>query len=375
MIELSKIKPYIKNAKKHSATQINNMIQSIKEFGFVQPIVVDCNNVIIIGHCRYLALKKIGYDKVPLDWIKKVDISETEANKLRLLDNKLNESEWDFDLLSEQILDIDFSDYNIDFKLSKQTIEIQEYENIETNNKINIKNGDMWELGYHRIMCGDSTNKSDVEKLLNGKEYDFCFFDPDYNEVQLYDYIPDNNGKRLGVMYDMYRCDYAMKKALDKGWIFNYELLWDCVTSWYSDNRPLARHKGIFIFGDNKSWDFDNAIIVDGKKRKISKGNNGRGNYECKPLDGATHLSTVYSYPNPKLNDEHGYGKPIKWIAAIINGVNANLIFDMFAGSGNILFACEQLNKICYSMDINSDYIAAIINKWEKITGKKAKKI
>jgi DNA modification methylase len=166
-----------------------------------------------------------------------------------------------------------------------------------------------------------------------------------------------------------------MIKSLDKGWNFNYELIWDCVTSWYSDNRPLARHKGIFIFGDDKSWNFDDAIIVDGKKRKISKGNNGRGNYECHPLDGATHLSTIYSFSNTQLNDEHGYGKPIKWIAAIINGVNANLIFDMFAGSGNVLFACEQLNKICYAMDINGDYISAIINKWEKITGEKAKKI
>ena len=116
-MRLSEIKPYKKNAKKHDETQIKNVMQSIKEFGVVQPIVVDKNNTIIIGHCRYEAMKRLGYDQLQDDWVKVVDLSEEEADKLRLLDNKLNESEWSLDLLLDSIQNIDFSDYMLDWDI------------------------------------------------------------------------------------------------------------------------------------------------------------------------------------------------------------------------------------------------------------------
>lgn len=116
-MRLSEIKPYKKNAKKHDETQIKNVMQSIKEFGVVQPIVVDRNNTIIIGHCRYEAMKRLGYDELQEDWVKVVDLSEEQAEKLRLLDNKLNESEWSLDLLLDSIQNIDFSDYMLDWDI------------------------------------------------------------------------------------------------------------------------------------------------------------------------------------------------------------------------------------------------------------------
>ena len=123
-MRLSEIKPYKKNAKKHDETQIKNVMQSIKEFGVVQPIVVDRNNTIIIGHCRYEAMKRLGYDELQEDWVKVVDLSEQEAEKLRLLDNKLNESEWDLDLLKDLVPSIDFSDFEIDFNLPEEVEDI-----------------------------------------------------------------------------------------------------------------------------------------------------------------------------------------------------------------------------------------------------------
>lgn len=123
-MRLSEIKPYKKNAKKHDETQIKNVMQSIKEFGVVQPIVVDRNNTIIIGHCRYEAMKRLGYDELQEDWVKVVDLSEEEAEKLRLLDNKLNESEWDLDLLKDLVPSIDFSDFEIDFNLPEEVEDI-----------------------------------------------------------------------------------------------------------------------------------------------------------------------------------------------------------------------------------------------------------
>ena len=123
-MRLSEIKPYKKNAKKHDETQIKNVMQSIKEFGVVQPIVVDRNNTIIIGHCRYEAMKRLGYDQLKDDWVRVVDLSEQEAEKLRLLDNKLNESEWDFELLKDLVPSIDFSDFEIDFNLPEEVEDI-----------------------------------------------------------------------------------------------------------------------------------------------------------------------------------------------------------------------------------------------------------
>ena len=123
-MRLSEIKPYKKNAKKHDETQIKNVMQSIKEFGVVQPIVVDRKNTIIIGHCRYEAMKRLGYDELQEDWVKVVDLSEEEAEKLRLLDNKLNESEWDLELLKDLVPSIDFSDFEIDFNLPEEVEDI-----------------------------------------------------------------------------------------------------------------------------------------------------------------------------------------------------------------------------------------------------------
>ena len=132
-MRLSEIKPYKKNAKKHDETQIKNVMQSIKEFGVVQPIVVDRNNTIIIGHCRYEAMKRLGYDELQEDWVKVVDLPEEEAEKLRLLDNKLNESEWDMDLLAEDVPQLDFSDFEIDWGLSEEQEENTEKERKDVN--------------------------------------------------------------------------------------------------------------------------------------------------------------------------------------------------------------------------------------------------
>ena len=123
-MRLSEIKPYKKNAKKHDETQIKNVMQSIKEFGVVQPIVVDKTNTIIIGHCRYEAMKRLGYDELQEDWVKVVDLSEEEAEKLRLLDNKLNESEWDLELLKDLVPSIDFSEFEVDFNLPEEVQDI-----------------------------------------------------------------------------------------------------------------------------------------------------------------------------------------------------------------------------------------------------------
>lgn len=142
------LKQYYRNAKKHDETQIKNVMESIKQFGFVQPIVIDEDNEIIIGHCRHLAALKANLETVPC--VRMSDLSDEEVEKLRLLDNKLNESEWDFELLIEDIPQLDFSGFDIDWGLEEveeleptEVIEDEPPEEIETR----VKLGDLWQLG------------------------------------------------------------------------------------------------------------------------------------------------------------------------------------------------------------------------------------
>lgn len=145
-LPIKDIKPYERNAKKHDETQIKNVAESIKQFGFAQPIVVDKNNVVIIGHCRLLASKKLKLKEVPV--VRMEDLTDEQVQKLRLLDNRLNESEWDFDLLAEDIPTLDFSDFDIDWGLPEEheakieTKEIKPYEKVHYLITSDINNND-----------------------------------------------------------------------------------------------------------------------------------------------------------------------------------------------------------------------------------------
>lgn len=182
-ININKLKEYEYNAKKHDEKQIKNVMQSIKEFGMVQPIVIDQNNTIIIGHCRFRALKRLKWEEVPCVRIE--NLSENEINKLRLLDNKLNESEWDFDLLSDQIGAIDWNNFDIDWGLDDflkedEKLEIIEDEAPDVEDTSISQVGDIYILGKHRLICGDSTDVAVIDKLMDGMKADMVFTDPSY---------------------------------------------------------------------------------------------------------------------------------------------------------------------------------------------------
>ena len=180
--KLSSITAYGKNAKKHDKTQINNVAESIKQYGFVQPIVVDRDGVIVIGHCRALAAKKLGMEEVPCVCVD--DLTPEQVNALRLVDNKSNESDWDFDLLSVELPGLDLSAFDFDWGLPEdQTEDVVEDEAPEVDEDAEpiTKLGDIWQLGRHRLMCGDSTDKETVELLMDGKKADMVFTDPPYN--------------------------------------------------------------------------------------------------------------------------------------------------------------------------------------------------
>lgn len=162
--------PYEKNTKKHDDVQINNVAESIKQYGFVQPIVIDKNNVVVIGHCRLLAAKKLKMTEVPCICVD--DLTEEQVRKLRIIDNKSNESDWDFDFLNEELLDLDFSDFNFDFGIDT------EYEDEDYSDEFSLKDGDREPIQNMTFTFSDDEAEiikeaiSEMKKLDKFKDYD-----------------------------------------------------------------------------------------------------------------------------------------------------------------------------------------------------------
>src|SRR3989338_3324484 len=168
-ININEIKTYAKNAKKHSQKQIEQVANSIKEFGFIQPIVIDKNNEIVIGHCRYEASKLLGLKEIPIISVEK--LTDEEVKALRLADNKLNESEWDMSLAIEELKGLSEEMFNLTGFDKDLIIEADEKDDIIPENvEPKAKLGDLYKLGNHRVLCGDSTKIEDVERLMDGKK-------------------------------------------------------------------------------------------------------------------------------------------------------------------------------------------------------------
>lgn len=185
--KLDDLVPYAKNAKRHDETQISNVAESIKQFGFVQPIVVDKNGVIVIGHCRALAAKRLGMEKVPCVAVD--ELTDEQVRALRIVDNKTNESPWDMEMLAEELPDIDLSGFDFDFGIDlpeeskededKEIVEDEASEVDEDAEPI-AKLGDIWQLGRHRLMCGNSTSQEMFSALMDGNTARLCVTSPPY---------------------------------------------------------------------------------------------------------------------------------------------------------------------------------------------------
>jgi DNA modification methylase len=255
--------PYTRNAKKHNKKQIDNVAKSISEFGMVQPIVVDRDNNVIIGHCRLLACKKLKIDQVPI--VKLDDLTPEEANKLRLLDNKLNESEWDFDLLAEDIPEIDFTGYDVDWNLPdvKNDTEIEEDEapdNVETRCKL----GDIWQLGSHRLICGDSTDVAVIDRLMDGVKANMVFTDPPYGMLKEKDgVLNDNLDSGHTKLYDNlldFNCKWiplTFGALKDNGSWYCWGIDEPLMDIWSNILKPMVRENKI-TFRNLITWDKGN---------------------------------------------------------------------------------------------------------------------
>ena len=363
----NEIKPYENNPRKNDEA-IKYVAESIKQFGFKVPIVIDKNGVIVAGHTRYKASKKLGLEEVPC--IVADDLNEEQIKAFRLADNKVAEkSEWNFDLLDEElgdILNLDMSDFGFELKLDEEEKEVEEDDfEVELPEEPKAKLGDIYQLGNHRLMCGSALIKEDVEKLLDNNKCELTFTDPPY---QL-----DTQGG--GIL----KSANSMKQIKENG-VDSFEpskLILFSDTNIYCHNKPLIKKYIELAEKNNKPYD-----LCFYKKTNTVPNYKGHMMTDCEyiaiignqdPNKGLEKEMYSKCYIGQKDNDnELSYSKPVGLCAKYIKLYGKENILDLFGGSGSTLIACEQLNRKCYMMELDPHYIDVIINRWEQFTGKKA---
>lgn len=385
ILPIASLVPYARNSRTHSENQIAKIAASIREFRFLSPIIVDGDGGIVAGHGRVLAAARLGMQRLPC--IEAEHLTDAQRRAYVLADNRIAlDAEWNAELLRLEIgeleglgFDLELTGFSLDEIAALEPEEIAGLTDPESTPEVPetpvTAPGDVGRLGRHRLMCGDSTNVADVDRLMDGEAWDVCVFDPPYEVESLYSEAmpPFEPGRKLLVMWDFKRFALAAHSALLAGWPAQYEFIWDCVQSWYTPNRPLQRHKSCGVFGDDPFFDTEKAIIRDGKDRGRKRTvRNTRGETEYTPLKGAKHIASVEAFPNTAQNDGHGHGKPVAWIEAIFNGVGGRTYLDLFGGSGASLIACEKTGKDVRMMELSPNFCDAIILRWQDFTGGEA---
>jgi len=323
-------------------------------------------NIILGGNMRYLAAKKLKWKTVPAIIIPNLTIEQEQ--EITIKDNG-DFGEWDFEQLANAWDHLPLVDWGVNLPvdwIKKQSGYSEKDNAIPTEPEtVVIKKGDLIELGAHRVLCGDSTINDNIEVLMGGKNYDCIVFDPPYELVDLYKVIPKFvENKKLVVFWDFKRFGVAPYSAIKKGWEPQYEFIWDNVTSWFTPNRPLQKHKACGVFCEDPFFDTDLAVIHDGKERKAKIVSNTRGKYDYKPLDGARHISTVEQFQNTTIEGGHAHAKPMDWVSAIYNGLRCESFLDLFGGSGSTLIYCEKNRKESFTIEIEENNCQIIIQRW-----------
>ena len=381
-VELSKLKPYKNNARTHSEEQIEKIAKSIEEFGFINPVLIDSEFGIIAGHGRVLGASKLGMTEVPCLFIE--DLTEAQKRAYILADNKLAlDAGWDEEILKielQALQDLDFDISLTGFDMADISIDEpaeiadDDYE-VEVPKQPKAKLGDIYRLGNHRLMCGDSTSIEDVEKLMDGTKVDLLITDPPYNVAYegktadaltiVNDEMSDESFREF-LRSAFYCADHVMKE----GAVFYI---------WHADSEGYNFRGACHDIG----WKVRQCLIWNKNSMVL-----GRQDYQWKHepclygwKGGASHLwasdrkqVTVLDFDRPQRNREHPTMKPIPLFDYQIqnNTKKEDVVLDLFGGSGTTVIACEQNGRIAYVMELDPKYVDVIIDRWEKFTGEKA---
>jgi DNA modification methylase len=383
--DINSIQPYINNPRKLKDSAIDKVAMSIKEYGFRQPIVVDTNRIIVVGHTRYRASKKLGLKEVPITIAE--NLTQEQINAYRIADNRTNEeAEWDLELLKTEIKELELADFNLDLtgfdedQLNNMLFEekqglTDEDEVPEAPEEPITKLGDIWKLGKHKLICGDSTILNNYEKLFNENKADLLMTDPPYNV--------DYEGKtkdKLTIQNDSKNDDDFLQFLTDAFNNCAIHLKLGCSfyifhSDWYGLEFRQSIKNSDLELKQNLIW-AKNSMVM------------GRQDYQWQHEPclygwkrGASHSwysdrkqTTIIKYDRPSKSKLHPTMKPVGLVEYLIKNSSKqeDIILDPFLGSGTTLMACEKQGRICYGVELDPKYCDVIVKRWEEFTGLKA---
>ena len=434
-VEIAELKPYERNAKQHPKEQVDKIGRSIERLGFISPCLIDQEYNVIAGHGRILAAKQIGWERVPCVFVE--GLTEEERKAYIIADNRLTElGDWDMDILQAELAalaeaDFDISitgfDSNMQFDDAMGQItedgwtEAEEEPAEEPRSRI----GDIYQLGRHRLMCGDSTDPEMVEALMDGATADLLLTDPPYG-VSYEDKIDSLNRwrdkehknrkkgeQRIAGDETEKDLDQMIGKALKNadgvmkpGAVFyiwhqgrGYDLFKRAIEAQgWSIKQILIWVKNTFVPGmQDYQWKHEPCIygwkdgaahyFIDSRKQttvieELRPDIEHMKKDEMKALlekifDEEQIKTTVIHEQKPVKSDLHPTMKPIRLMARQIRNSSreGETVLDLFGGSGSTLIACEEMGRTCYTMEYDPHYTDVIVDRWEQFTGEKAVKI
>lgn len=416
----SELVPYESNPRKNDPA-VKPVAESIKKFGFRQPIVIDKNNVVVCGHTRLKAAKRLRLGKVPC--VRADDLTDEEIRAYRLADNKTAElATWDVDLLNAELNLIDEIDMaTFGFELPDPETEEDGFDFTAAVEKIKTPKtqpGTIYQLGAHRLMCGSSTDAADVAKLTAGVPMSMMFTDPPYNidyTGGTKDHLKIKNDKMAGTEFYQFLLSFYQRAEevlepgatvyichadsesltfrqafVDSGLLLKQCLIWAKNTFTLGRQDFQWQHEPILYgwkagakhrwFGGRKqgttindnfpvvmSQDADGSMLINfasGNKNLVLR-------VPAAEVVNTEDASTLIYVDKPKRNGEHPTMKPIALCARCIKNSSkrGDTVLDLFGGSGSTLVACEQLHRACYMMELDPVYCDVIVERWEQLTG------
>jgi DNA modification methylase len=384
-VAISSLKFDKRNARKHDKKNIKAIKDSLTRFGQKKPIVVGADGSVVAGNGTLQAAIELGWDTIDVN---KTELKGEEAIAYALADNRTAElAEWDDENLKASLAELDEAGWDLDglgfdaddlkdLLPETGTAGLTDEDDVPEveQNVFGVKLGDVWQLGNHRLMCGDSTDKANVEKLMNGEKADMVFTDPpygvNYDSSWRANIVGGFPGKENSIMNDdkfpkfMHLLDAPVAYIWHAGCLSldlliqaketNYEpksqIIWKKVWS-ISRTHYNQVHEPCFYFvkkGSNQNW---------------------IGNTNC-----VTVWETKKDYRSNR-DTSHPTEKPVELAENAISNHDAEIVLDLFLGSGSTLIACEKTNRTCYGMELDPHYCSVIIKRWQDFTGKEAVKL
>jgi len=387
-LNIESLIPYAKNSRTHSAEQVAQIASSIREFGWTNPVLIDGQGTIIAGHGRVMAARALNIVEIPC--IRLTHLSESQVRAYVIADNKLAlNAGWDDEMLNSELRALaeegdivkmtGFSDEELAALLEPETElngdpdEVPELP-VEPITKV----GDLWTLGEHRVLCGDSTKADDVERLMAGVEADLIWTDPPYGVNHIGGtkdprrkthrtggvvHNDDKTGEDLVVMVSkaigaIPRHESTVLYVASPPGSNLREMIDAFNTAGFEFRHSLVWVKHAFVFG-RADYHYRHELILYGWGKRHE-------------WTGERNISTVFEFPRGDKTVDHPTSKPVGLIAATSKNHPAEIMADPFCGSGSTLIAAEQLGRKCYGMEISPAYCDVIVNRWQNLTGKTA---